>query len=64
MLTVLVSGQLLLYLMIISISLALKEAITTHAKLLGVDIALFVVAVIVSYHQSHILPQVYHLFPP
>lgn len=48
MLTVVVSGQLLLYLLIASISLALKEGIISKAKLLPLDITLFVLSVIVS----------------
>ncbi|KAI0691822.1 hypothetical protein BC835DRAFT_100563 [Cytidiella melzeri] len=48
MLTVLVSGQLLLYLMIASVSLALKEAIRSHANLLWLVIVFFVIALLLA----------------
>ncbi|KAI0684697.1 hypothetical protein BC835DRAFT_1422063 [Cytidiella melzeri] len=48
MLTVAVSGQLLLYLMISSISLALLEGVISKAKLLALDVTLFVFSVILT----------------
>ncbi|KAI0085532.1 hypothetical protein BDY19DRAFT_996665 [Irpex rosettiformis] len=48
MLTVVVSGQLLIYLLIASISLVLIEGIISKAKLLAMDITLFVLTVILT----------------
>ena len=55
MLTVFVCGQLLSFLTMTSISLALKEGVT-HTKLVGVQIALFVLAFMVRSVPSFDVP--------